>query len=70
MELIFCGKRVARTVLVLYKYCPYFCDFVGICSNLVRMWRRASFWTGNGNAADTVYAYFDYEPRDNEYLKA
>ena len=25
MELIFCGKRDARAVLVLYKYCPYFC---------------------------------------------
>ena len=38
MELIFCGKRVARTVLVLYKYCPYFCAFVGICFNLILMW--------------------------------
>lgn len=43
MELIFCGKRVARTVLVLYKYCPYFCDFVGICSNLVFMWKRCVY---------------------------
>ena len=32
MELVFCGKRVAQTVLVLYKYCPYFRNFVGICS--------------------------------------
>lgn len=40
MELIFCGKRDARVVLVLYKYCPYFRDFVGICSNLVFTWRR------------------------------
>ena len=30
-ELIFCGKRVARAVLVLCKYCSYFRDFVGIC---------------------------------------
>lgn len=30
MELIFCGKRDTRIVLVLDKYCPYFCDFVGI----------------------------------------
>lgn len=29
MEIIFCGKRNARAVLVLYKYCPYFRDFVG-----------------------------------------
>lgn len=35
MELIFCGKRVARAVLVLQKYCMYFRYFVGICSNLV-----------------------------------
>ena len=40
MELIFCGKGDARAVLVLYKYCPYFCGFVGICFNLVCMWRR------------------------------
>lgn len=40
MELTFCGKRDARAVLVLYKYCPYFRDFVGICSNLVLMLRR------------------------------
>ena len=31
MELIFCGKRDARVVLVLYKYYPYLRDFVGIC---------------------------------------
>ena len=37
MELIFCGKGDARAVLVLYKYCPYFCGFVGICFNLVCM---------------------------------
>ena len=33
------------------------------------MWRRASFWVGNSNTAETVYAYVDYEPKDNEYLK-
>ena len=37
MELIFCGKGDARAVLVLYKYCPYFCGFVGICFNLVHV---------------------------------
>ena len=31
--------------------------------------RRASFWVGNSNTAETVYAYIDYEPKDNEYLK-
>ena len=36
---------------------------------MVRMWRRASFWVGNSNTAETVYAYVDYEPKDNEYLK-
>lgn len=30
MEFIVCGKRDARAVLVLYKYCPYFRNFVGI----------------------------------------
>lgn len=30
MELIFCGKRDARTVLELYKYCPHFCDFKNV----------------------------------------
>ena len=35
MELVFCVKEDARAVLVLYKYCSYFCDFVGICFNLV-----------------------------------
>ena len=33
------------------------------------MWRRASFWVGNSNTADTVYVYVDFEPKDNEYLK-
>ena len=33
------------------------------------MWRRASFWVGNSYTAETVYAYVDYEPKDNEYLK-
>ena len=33
------------------------------------MLRRASFWVGNSNTAETVYAYVDYEPKDNEYLK-
>ena len=37
MELIFCGKGDAQTVSVLYKYCQYFCGFVGICSNLLLM---------------------------------
>ena len=40
MGLIFCGKGDARAVLVLYKYCPYFCGFVGICFNLVLTPRR------------------------------
>ena len=40
MELIFCGKRDAQAVLVLYKYSPYCRDVVGICFDLVRMWRR------------------------------
>lgn len=40
MELIFCGKRDARVVLVLYKYYPYLRDFVGICFDLVLMWKR------------------------------
>lgn len=31
--------------------------------------RRASFWVGNSNTAETVYAYVNYEPKDNEYLK-
>ena len=39
MELIFCGKRVARTVCVLQKYFSYFRIFVGICFDLVRMWK-------------------------------
>ncbi len=37
MLLIFCGKKDARAVLVLYKYCSYFCDFAGICFELVLM---------------------------------
>ena len=36
---------------------------------MVNMLRRASFWVGNSNTADTVYAYVDFEPKDNEYLK-
>ncbi len=40
MEFIFCGKRDARAVLVLYKYCLYFRNFVGICFDLVLMWRQ------------------------------
>lgn len=39
MELVFCVKEDARAVLVLYKYCSYFCGFVEICFNLVCMWR-------------------------------
>ena len=31
--------------------------------------RRLSFWVGNSNTADTVYAYVDFKPKDNEYLK-
>ena len=38
MELVFCVKEDARAVLVLYKYCSYFCGFVEICFNLVCMW--------------------------------
>ena len=41
MESIFCGKRIVRTVLVLQKYCLYFRDFVGICFDLVFMWRQS-----------------------------
>lgn len=37
---IFCGKRDARAVLVLHKYCRHFRSFVGICSNLILMSRR------------------------------
>ena len=47
MELIFCGKRVARAVLVLYKYCSYFRDFGGICFDLVLMWRVSCFCPTN-----------------------
>ena len=47
MELIFCGKRVARAVLVVYKYCPYFFNFVEICSNLVLMWKPLCFCPAN-----------------------
>ena len=43
MVFIFCGKGVARTVLVLYKYCLYFRDFVGICFDLVLMWKQSAF---------------------------
>ena len=43
MELIFCVKEDARAVLVLYKYCSYFCGFVEICFNLVCMWRQSAF---------------------------
>ena len=35
----------------------------------MNIWRCASFWVGNSNTADTVYAYVDIEPKDNEYLK-
>ncbi|RKJ31982.1 hypothetical protein D7X25_35330 [bacterium 1XD42-8] len=44
MELIFCGKRDVRAVLILYKYCPYFRDFVGICFNLICMWNGVYFY--------------------------
>ena len=43
MELVFCVKEDARAVLVLYKYCSYFCGFVEICFNLVCMLRRLFF---------------------------
>lgn len=33
------------------------------------MWRRASFWVGKSNTADTVYIYLDFEPKDNEFLR-
>ena len=33
------------------------------------MLRRASFWVGNSNTQDVVYVYFDYEVKDNKYLK-
>lgn len=36
---------------------------------MVNMLRRASLWVGNSNTADTVYAYVDFKPKDNEYLK-
>lgn len=32
-----------RTVLVLYKYCPYFCDFVGIRFDLLLMWKLFAY---------------------------
>ena len=44
MELVFCVKEDARAVLVLYKYCSYFCGFVEICFNLVCMLRRLYFF--------------------------
>lgn len=47
MELIFCGKRDARAVLVLYKYCLYFRNFVGICFDLVPMWKVSCFCPTN-----------------------
>ena len=40
MELIFCVKEDARAVLVLYKYCPYFRNFVGISFEFVLTSRR------------------------------
>ena len=40
MKSIFCGKRDARAVLVLYKYCLYSCDFVGICFDLILTLKR------------------------------
>lgn len=33
------------------------------------MSRRASYWVGNSNTADSVYLYLDYEPKDNEFLR-
>ena len=44
MGLVFCGKRGAQAVLVLYKYCPYLCDFVGICFDLARMYYKPACW--------------------------
>ena len=69
MELIFCGKGDARAVLVMYKYFPYFCGFVGICFNLVCMWRRASFWVGKISGKDVEYAYVDIPTENADYLK-
>lgn len=33
------GNKDVRAVLVLYKHCPYFRGFVGICFDLVLMWK-------------------------------
>lgn len=49
MELVFCVKEDARAVLVLYKYCSYFCGFVEICFNLVCMWKQSAFCQGKSN---------------------
>ena len=47
MELIHCGKKDARAVLVLYKYCSYFRDFVGMCFGLVVMLNVSCFCPTN-----------------------
>ena len=60
---MFCGKRDVRTVLVLYKYSPYFRDFVGICFNLILMWTHAEFVKihpfpdGNGRTSRLIMNY-------------
>ena len=36
-------EKECTAVLVLYKYCSYFCDFVGICLGLVLTLKRLSF---------------------------
>lgn len=69
VELIFCGKRDARAVLVLYKYCRHFRSFVGTCFNLVLMSRRASFWVGKISGKDVEYAYVDIPTENADYLK-
>lgn len=43
MELMFCGKWDARAVLVGYKYCPYFRNFVGISFDLILMLKRFQY---------------------------
>lgn len=37
--------------------------------NVIGTLRRASFWVGNSNTKNIVYAYDDYKPKDNEFLK-
>lgn len=46
MKSIFCGKRDARAVLVLYKYCLYFRNFMGICFDLALPLRQSRCFPG------------------------